>query len=86
MAVDKRTNQLMGHFEGMMDVVADFRQDMLKRRAEEQNSENPREARVNFYNSQLRRLDDLETVLEEDVLEILIRIRNISGPIEYFPD
>ena len=76
----------MGHFEGMMDVVADFRQDMLKRRAEEQNSENPREARVNFYNSQLRRLDDLETVLEEDVLEILIRIRNISGPIEYFPD
>ena len=86
MAVDKRTNELMNHFEGMMDIIPDFRQDMLKRREEEQNSANPREARINFYNSQLKRLDNLENVLEEDVLEILIRIRNISGPIEYFPD
>jgi hypothetical protein len=86
MAVDTRTNQLMTHFEGMMDIIADFRQDMLERCAAEQKSTHPREARINFYNSQLSRLDNLETVLEEDVLEILIRIRNISGPIEYFPD
>ena len=84
MAVDKRTDQLMGHVESMLAIIDDMNQDMQSRIDEEKASGNPNESRINFYLSQQKRLIKLTDMLEEEILEILIGIRNISGPIEYF--
>jgi hypothetical protein len=84
MAVDKRTDQLMGHVESMLAIIDDMNQDMQSRIDEEKASGNPNEPRINFYLSQQKRLIKLTDMLEEEILEILIGIRNISGPIEYF--
>ncbi|HOJ00099.1 MAG TPA: hypothetical protein PLL88_00655 [Anaerolineaceae bacterium] len=84
MAVDKRTDQLMAHVEAMLEIIDDMNQDMQSRIEEENASDAPNDSRINFYTSQQRRLVKLTDLLEEDILEVLISIRNISGPIEYF--
>lgn len=86
MAVDQRTDQLMGHLEVMLQIIDDMRQDMQSRIDGENTRENPNESRIKFYLSQQNRLVKLADMLEEDILEILIGIRNLSGPIEYFEE
>ena len=83
MAVDKRTDQLMGYVESMMEVVDDMTEDMRSRIKKEKAKDTPDESRIHFYQSQLTRLDKLTGLLEDDILEVMISIRNISGPIEY---
>jgi len=83
MAVDKRTDQLMGYVESMMEVVDDMTEDMQSRIKKEKAKDTPDESRIHFYQSQLTRLDKLTGLLEDDILEVMISIRNISGPIEY---
>lgn len=84
MAVDKRTDQLMDHVESMLQILEDMNQDMQSRINEEVGSESPNKSKITFYNSQIKRLLNLHDVLDEDILTIIIGIRNISGPIEYF--
>ncbi len=84
MAVDKRTDQLMGHVESMLQLIDDMSQDMQSRIEKEEASATPNESHIEFYQSQIKRLDKLIGLLEDDILEVLISIRNISGPIEYF--
>jgi hypothetical protein len=86
MAVDKRTDQLMGHVESMLQIIDDMKRDMQSRIDGENASGNPNESHINFYQSQQKRLIKLADILEEEILEILIGIRNISGPIEYFKE
>jgi len=86
MAVDKRTDQLMGHVEAMLQIIDDMNQDMQSRIDSENAGEHPSEPRINFYRSQQKRLLKLTDMLEEEILEVLISIRNISGPIEYMED
>jgi len=83
MAVDKRTDELMGHVESMLDIIDDMTEDMQSRIKKEEAKENPDESRIHFYQSQLTRLVKLNGLLEDDILEVMISIRNISGPIEY---
>jgi len=84
MAVDERTDQLMGHLEAMIQLLQEMDQDMQQRKVQETKKENPSKSKLEFYESQSKRLAALQNILEEDVLEMLIGIRNISGPIEYF--
>ncbi|NMC47758.1 MAG: hypothetical protein GYA52_13105 [Chloroflexi bacterium] len=86
MAVDKRTDQLMGHVDVMLQIIDDMNQDMQSRIDNEKKNANPSEPRINFYLSQQKRLVKLADLLEEEILEILIGIRNLSGPIEYMED
>ncbi|NMB61849.1 MAG: hypothetical protein GYA18_05860 [Chloroflexi bacterium] len=86
MAVDKRTDQLMGHVEAMLQIIDEINHDMQSRIDTEKANENPSEPRINFYLSQQKRLVKLADLLEEEILEILIGIRNLSGPIEYMED
>ncbi len=83
MAVDKRTDELMGHVESMLDIINDMTEDMQSRIKKEETKDNPDESRIHFYQSQLNRLVKLNGLLEDDILEVMISIRNISGPIEY---
>jgi hypothetical protein len=84
MAVDKRTDQLVGHVESMLQIIDDMKQDMQSRIDGENAGGNPNESRIHFYQSQQKRLVKLTDILDEEILEILIGIRNLSGPIEYF--
>ncbi|MEL7654950.1 MAG: hypothetical protein C4545_05910 [Anaerolineaceae bacterium] len=84
MAVDKRTDQLMAHLESMIQILEDMDQDMQSRIDDENGCENPNKQRIIFYESQKKRLVNLHEILEDDVLTVLIGIRNLSGPIEYF--
>lgn len=76
----------MGHVEVMLQIIDDMRQDMQSRIDGENTRGNPNESRIKFYLSQQNRLVKLADMLEEDILEILIGIRNLSGPIEYFEE
>jgi hypothetical protein len=86
MTIDRRTDQLMDHVESMLKIIEDMERDMQTRINEEKNDPNPSDSKISFYQSQQRRLAKLADSLEEDVLEMLIGIRNMSGPIEYFKD
>jgi len=86
MAVDDRTDELMGHLEAMLQIADDINQDMKNRMKQEEKKEDSSKSKIEFYESQIRRLVHLHEILDDDVLTMLIRIRNISGPIEYFKD
>lgn len=83
LGADHRIVKLLNLIEEMIQILPNIKSDMEKFTEEEKGHQKPDKYKMNFYQAQSARVDQLVSVLENDVIPNINGLKNLSGPIKY---
>lgn len=82
-SADPRTQALINLIDEMQVLLKEIEVDMLSAQQSELNKKAPDHHKLNFYDSQAKRALKLSKLLEQEAVDQVHGLRNLSGPIKY---
>ena len=80
---DPRTQALINLTDEMLVLLKGIESDMAIAQEEERQKKEPSEHKISFYTSQSQRVKKLSNLLENEAIDQIHGLRNLSGPIKY---
>ncbi len=82
-SADPRTQELINHIDEMLNLLKAIESDMKIAQEEESGKKEPSAHKINFFISQAQRASKLSNLLENEMIDQVHGLRNLSGPIKY---